>query len=80
MINLAVSSHMSLTYCFVAGLQNVLGRAICQSLVALLVCSLCTGPFSTYDTVQNCKLVGASNLIKISGITSADTSSTSAGN
>lgn len=53
MINLAVSAQMNLAHHFVAGLQDVLGRAICQSLVALLVCSLCTGPFSTYDTVQN---------------------------
>lgn len=80
MINLAVSAQMNLAHHFVAGLQDVLGKAICQSLVALLVCSLCTGPFSSYDTVQNSKLEGASNLIKVSGITSTSTSSTSVGN
>lgn len=47
---LAVSARMGL-----AGLQGVLGRAACQSLVALSVYSLCTYPFaltSQYKTLS----------------------------
>lgn len=60
---LAVSVPMGLP-----GPQGVLGRAVCQNLVALSVYSLCTYPFATYFTVQNSNQVGASIVIKISGI------------
>lgn len=60
---LAVSVPMGL-----AGHPGVLGRAVCQNLVALSVYSLCTYPFATYLTVQNSNQVGASILIKIPGI------------
>lgn len=43
---LAVSAQMSL-----AGLQGVLGRALCQNLMALPAYSLCIYPFATYLTV-----------------------------
>lgn len=51
-----------------AGLQGVLGGAVCQNVVALLVYSICTYAFATYLTVQNSKQVAASILIKIPAI------------